>query len=84
MARRLLRIARTLIKNHCICLPAHLRCDTDEAGVRQRAEYIVKTWPAMLLKWKRLGLAQEAFAPDTPLGIGRTNAQEIYEIELPL
>ena len=84
MARCLLRIARTLIKNHCIYLPAHLRCDTDDTGARQRAEYIVKIWPAMLLKWKRLGLAEEAFAPEAPLGIWRTNAQEIYEIELPL
>jgi len=84
MARRLLRIARSLVKNHCIYLPAHLCNDTDQTGVRQRAQYIVNTWPAMLLKWKRLGLAQEAFAPDMPLGMWRVNAQEIYEIELPL
>lgn len=84
MARRLLRLARALIKNHTIYLPAHLRCDTDETGTQQRAQYIIEAWPAMLLKWKRLGLAQEAFAPDTPLGIWRINAQEIYEIALPL
>jgi hypothetical protein len=49
-----------------------------------RAKYIIKTWPDLLLKWKRLGVHEEAFAPDTPLGNWRIIVQEIYEIELTL
>lgn len=86
MARRFLRIARALAKNHCIYLPSYLRTGQTgtEAEAQARAQYIVKTWPDLLLKWKRLELHEEAFAPETPLGNWRIIVQEIYEIELPL
>lgn len=86
MARRFLRIARALAKSHCIYLPTHLRTGQThtDADREERAQYIIKTWPDLLLKWKRLGLQQEAFAPETPLGNWRIIVQEIYDIELPL
>lgn len=86
MARRFLRIARALAKSHSIYLPSHLRTGQTgtDAEVEARAQYIVKTWPDLLLKWKRLGLHEEAFSPETPLGNWRIIVQEIYEVELPL
>jgi transposase len=86
MARRFLRIARALAKSHCIYLPSHLRTGQTgtDAEAEARAQYIVMTWPDLLLKWKRLGLHEEAFAPETPLGNWRTIVPEIYDIELPL
>ena len=72
MARRFLRIARALAKSHCIYLPSHLRAGQTgtDAEAEARAQYIIKTWPDFLLKWKRLGLHEEAFAPDTPWETG--------------
>ena len=84
MARRFLRIARALTKGHCIYLPASLRTDQNETDREERAQYILQTWPDLLLKWKRLGLQHEAFAPETPLGQWREIVQQIYDIELPL
>jgi transposase len=86
MARRFLRIARALAKGHCIYLPSHLRTGQTgtEAEAEARAQYIVKIWPDLLLKWKRIGLHEEAFAPETPLGNWRIIVQEIYDIKLPL
>ena len=85
MARRFLRIARALAKSHCIYLPCDVRAGQHgtEAESQARAQYIVQIWPDLLLKWKRLGLHEEAFAPETPLGDWRIIVQEIYEIELP-
>ena len=85
MARRFLRIARALAKSHCIYLPSDLRAGQHgtDAESQARAQYIVQIWPDMLLKWKRLGLHEEAFAPETPLGDWRIIVQEIYEIDLP-
>ena len=86
MARRFLRITRALAKSHCIYLPSHLREGQTgtNAEAQTRAQYIVKTWSDFLLKWKRLGLHEEAFAPETPLGDWRIIVQEIYEIDLPI
>jgi hypothetical protein len=84
MARRFLRIARALAKSHYIYLPASLRGDQTEADSQERARYILRTWPELLLKWKRLGLHHEAFGAETPLGRWRIIVQEIHGIELPL
>ena len=86
MARRFLRIARALAKSHSIYLPSHLRTGQTgtDAEIEARAQYIIKIWPDFLLKWKRLELHEEAFAPETPLGNWRLIVQEIYDIELPL
>lgn len=84
MARRFLRIARALAKSHFIYLPSELRRDQASVDAQVRAQYVLDTWPDFLLKWKRLGIHEEAFAPDTPLGRWRIAVQEIYEIELPL
>ncbi|MFT5826078.1 MAG: hypothetical protein ACI8ZW_001583 [Yoonia sp.] len=84
MARRFLRIARALTKSHCIYLPTWLRVDQHETDSEERAQYILQTWPDLLLKWKRLGLHQEAFAPEGALGQWREIVQEIHDIELPL
>jgi transposase len=84
MARRFLRIARALAQSHCIYLPSDLRAGQHgtDAESQARAQYIVQIWPDLLLKWKRLGLHEEAFAPETPLGDWRIIVQEIYEIDL--
>jgi transposase len=82
MARRFLRIARALCKQHYIYLPSYLR--GQNASAQARAEYILDSWPALLVKWKRLGVHQEAFAPERPLGQWRLLMQEIYDIELSL
>lgn len=84
MARRFLRIARALTRDHCIYLPSRLRGDQTEADREARAQYIVQTWPDLLIKWKRLGLHHEAFGEEAPLGRWRIIVQEIYDIELPL
>jgi transposase len=84
MARRFLRIARALTKSHNIYLPTWLRADQSETDSEERAQYILQTWPDLLIKWKRLGLHHEAFAPEAPLGRWRGIVQEIYDIELPL
>ena len=84
MARRFLRIARALAKNHYIYLPASLRKDQTEDDRQERARYILRTWPDLLLKWKRLGLHHEAFGAETPLGRWRIIIQKIHGIELPL
>ena len=82
MARRFLRIARALSKSHFVYLPSSLR--GQNASSEDRARYVLETWPALLVKWKRLGLHEQAFAPDAPLGRWRLAIQEIYGIELPL
>jgi len=82
MARRFLRIGRALCKNHFIYLPTHLR--GQNASSQERAQYILDTWPALLVKWKRLGLHEVAFAPENPLGQWRLIMQEIHDIDLPL
>jgi len=82
MARRFLRIARALCKNHLTYLPSHLR--GQNASSRERAQHILDTWPALLVKWKRLGLHEEAFAAENPLGQWRLIMQEIHDIDLPL
>jgi len=84
MARRFLRIARALAKSRFIYLPARLRCGAQPLDPEERAQYVLKAWPGLLVKWKRLGVHKEAFAPDAPLGRWRTIVQEIYDIELPL
>lgn len=82
MARRFLRIARALCKHHYIYLPSSLR--GQDTRPQARAQYILDSWPDLLIKWKRLGLHEEAFKPDHPLGQWRLLMQEIYEIELSL
>lgn len=82
MARRFLRIARALSKSHFVYLPSSLR--GQNASSEDRAQYVLNTWPASLLKWKKLGLHEQAFAPEAPLGRWRLAVQEIYGIELPL
>lgn len=84
MARRFLRIARALARNHFTYLPARLRGAVEGSGSDARAHYLLQTWPALLVKWKRLGVHQEAFAPENPLGRWRINVEEIYGINLPL
>jgi transposase len=82
MARRFFRISRALCKKHYIYLPSGLRGqDTLPAA---RAQYILDSWPDLLIKWKRLGMHEEAFAPERPLGQWRLLMQEIYKIELSL
>jgi transposase len=82
MARRFLRIARALSKSHFVYLPSSLR--GQNASSEDRAQYVLDTWPALLVKWKRTGLHEQAFAPEAPLGRWRLAVQEIYGIELPL
>lgn len=82
MARRFLRIARTLCKQHHIYLSSSLR--GQNTAPQARAQYLLDIWPDLLIKWKRLGLHEEAFKPDNPLGQWRLLMQEIYEIELSL
>jgi len=84
MARRFLRIARALAKSHYIYLPPRLRSNSEDIDPDTRGQYISKTWPDLLIKWKRLGVHEEAFAPETPLGQWRIIVQEIYGIDLPL
>lgn len=84
MARRFLRIARALAKSHYIYLPPRLRSNSEGIDPDTRGQYISKTWPDLLIKWKRLGVHEEAFAPETPLGQWRIIVQEIYGIDLPL
>ena len=84
MARRFLRIARALTKSHFIYLPVHLRSSVEGIDTGARTQYILETWPELLIKWKRLGVHQEAFAPETPLGQWRIIIQDIYDIDLPL
>lgn len=84
MARRFLRIARALAKSRFIYLPTHLRSSAAGVDPDARAQYVLETWPDLLLKWKRLGIHQEAFAPESPLGQWRIIVQDIYDIDLPL
>ena len=84
MARRFLWIARALAKSHSIYMPPALRCGAEGVDPDARAHYILKTWPDLLVKWKRLGIHKEAFAPDAPSGQWRVIVQEIYDIDLPL
>ncbi len=82
MARRFLRIARALAKNRFIYLPDQLRNNLPDTEAR--AQYILQSWPELLIKWKRLGMHKEAFAPDNPMGRWRIIVQQLYGIELPL
>ena len=84
MARRFLRMARALARSHCIYLPPRLRHDITDVDTGARVQYIQEIWPELLIKWKRPGLQQQAFATDAPLGRWRIIIQEIYDIELPL
>ena len=84
MARRFLRIARALAKSHFVYLPRNLRSDSPGVGPDERIQYVLDAWPALLVKWKRLNVHEEAFAPDAPMGRWRLAVQQIYGIELPL
>ena len=84
MARRLVRISNSLIKNRFVYLPIEMRNPNAPCEPKDRALYILKSWPDWLIKWKRLALQDEAFSPHCPLGQWREQAQEIYDIKLPL
>lgn len=84
MARRFIRIGKSLMRTQFIYLPDHLRCDNDQTGRQGRMEYLEKIWPDWLIKWKRLEVAKQAFGQDTPIGLWRIAAQKIYDLKLPL
>lgn len=81
IARRYLRLAMRLMRDHQVYLPAELRRN---ASREELASYYRKQWPTLRKKWQKAGALEEAFAPENPLGMWRLTIQEFYQISLPL
>ena len=82
MARRFLRVSKTLMLNKTIYLPPELR--SDAFNRESLFEYLRVFWPKLKTKWHGLKAVDAAFASNAPLGIWREMIQKVYRIELPL
>ena len=81
VARRYLRLAMCLMRDHKVYLPEEIRQNATEEELKT---YYLKQWPILRKKWQKAGALQEAFAPENPLGIWRHTIEEFYQISLPL
>lgn len=82
MARRYLRMALSLMRNHQTYLPQKYR--NGKIKMEKRAEYYLTAWPKLHEKWRKANALDIAFAKDMPLGQWRNMIQGIYGIELKL
>lgn len=81
MARRFLRMVKTLMRYRTIYLPPHLRsCSNPD----DYYEYLKVAWPAMVKKWREVKALHVAFADDAPLGFWRKAIMDLLKIDLPL
>lgn len=82
MARRLMRIAISMMKTWQFYLPGHLR--SDHADKKDRSHYYLSVWPYITGKWRRAGVLEKAFEKDQPMGQWRDVVQKLYQIKLDL
>ncbi len=82
MARRYLRMALCLMRNHQTYLPKKYRIGKVEK--KERAEYYLTAWPTLHEKWRKVNALDIAFDKKMPLGQWRNMIQGIYGIELEL
>jgi len=82
MARRYLRMALCLMRNHQTYLPKKYRIG--KVKKKERAEYYLTAWPTLHEKWRKVNALDIAFDKKMPLGQWRNMIQGIYGIELEL
>jgi hypothetical protein len=82
MGRRYLRMAMCLMRTSQVYLPPNLR--KGDFALEEKASYYLMNWPYLREKWKRVGMLEEAFANNRPLGLWRLIVQELYDIKLKL
>ena len=79
MGRRMLRIARHLIRHNQFFLPPSLVHCTDRDVLRA---YYASAWDRMLIKWRDAAAIQQAFADGTPLEEWRITLNTLYDLNL--
>jgi len=82
MARRLMRIAISMMKTWQFYLPRDLR--RNQTDKKDRARYYLSVWPYITGKWRRLGVLEQAFEKERPMGQWRDVVQSLYNIKLDL
>ncbi len=82
MARRLMRIAISMMKTWQFYLPCDLR--RNQTDKKDRALYYLSVWPYITGKWRRLGVLEQAFEKERPMGQWRDVVQSLYNIKLDL
>jgi len=82
-ARRLIRLARTMLKHQIVWMDAPAR--QISASKETRAVSAEKTFAILVGKWRMLpGWQELVFSPERPLGIWRQVNIELYDAHLPL
>jgi hypothetical protein len=82
IARRYLRMAKSLMRTSQVYLPPNLR--KGDFTLEKRADYYLMSWPYLREKWNKVGALEAAFANNRPLGLWRQIVQELYDIKLKL
>jgi transposase len=82
MARRLMRIAISMMKTWQFYLPSSLR--SNHTDKKDRTCYYLSIWPYVTGKWRRAGVLEKAFEIDQPMGQWRDVVQKTYKIKLGL
>ena len=82
MGRRYLRMAMCLMRTSQVYLPPDLR--KDDYTPEEKASYYLINWPYLREIWKKVGVLEEVFASNRPLGLWRLIVQELYDIKLKL
>ena len=79
MGRRMLRIARHLVRDRKFFLPPSLVHSTDREALR---DHYARAWDRILIKWRDAAAIQQAFAEGTPLEEWRVALHALYDLNL--
>ncbi len=82
IARRLMRIAISMMRTWQFYIPCYLR--SNHTDKKDRARYYQSIWPYVTEKWRRARVLEKAFEIDQPMGQWRDIVQKIYKIKLDL
>jgi transposase len=79
MGRRMLRIARHLVRHQLFFLPPSLVHSTDREA---RRDHYARAWDRVLIKWRDAAAIQQAFADGMPLEEARVALNDLYDLNL--
>lgn len=79
MGRRMLRIARHLVRHNRFFLPPSLVHSTDRDALR---DHYARAWDRVLIKWRDAAAIQQAFAEGAPLEEWRVTINTLYDLNL--
>lgn len=75
-----MRIILSIMKTWHFYLPANLR--TNHAVKKNRSLYYLSVWPYITGKWHRMGVLEQAFEKERPMGQWRDVVESLYNIRL--